>query len=318
MTRLVLHRTGQAAVVLVLASIVIFAAVHLLPGDPAAIYAGSNATPDVIASVHRSFGLDQPLPVQYIDWLANVLRGNLGVSFVSDVPVSQLIGQTLPVTLALGFATIAFAVFVGLGCGVVAARNRGRWIDRLVAAYNVVGLGVPNFWLGFVLLIVFAAKLRWFPVGGYTSASDNFVAWMRGLVLPAVALGAYLSAWQARFVRNAMLDVLAEDYVRTARSKGLGETAVLLRHALRNIMVPVLTVIGIQAGRVLSGAVVIETVFSIPGMGRLMVQSVLNRDYAVLQALLIVFVFTYLIINFLVDIANVMLDPRLRSDVLRG
>jgi ABC-type dipeptide/oligopeptide/nickel transport system permease component len=308
----VARRIVQAVPVLVLASIGIFALLHLVPGDPAVMLAGPDATPEIVSAIRHDMGLDAPVPVQYALWLGHVLRGDLGRSYVNRLPVSQLIGSALPATIELGLAALLLAVLFALPTGVIAAVWRQRPPDWLCTVVNGLTLAIPNFWLGILLIIVFGLVLGWLPPGGRVDPFRDLDAALRTLLLPAVTLGLPIGATLSRFTRAAMLEVLHEDYIRTARAKGLPGSRVVLGHGIRNALIPIVTVLGIQFGRLLGGAVIVESVFAWPGVGRLILQSVLNRDYLVVQGALLLLVIAFIVINLLVDLLYGVLDPRIR------
>jgi peptide/nickel transport system permease protein len=290
----------------------VFLLLRLTPGDPAAILAGDNATPEQLERIRISLGLNEPLYVQFFTWINKLLHGDLGVSLISNVPVLNMIGQRIEPTISIALATIIVAVVVAVPLGVLAAWKQGTWIDRFVMALSVLGFSVPVFVIGYVLIQIFAIDLRWLPVQGFKSLSAGFGPFLERLVLPTLALSFIYVALIARMTRASMLDVLGEDYVRTARAKGIGEIAVLFRHALRNAAVPVITVIGTGFALLISGVVVTESVFNIPGVGRLTVDAVLARDYPVIQAMILLTSLLYVTINLLIDVAYTLLDPRIR------
>jgi peptide/nickel transport system permease protein len=305
-------RLAQTVVVLFLASVALFLLVRLLPGDPALIYAGTDATDAVIQSVRRSMGLDQPIPVQYLAWLGHVAEGDLGKSFQSDFPVTRLLGQRLPATAELACAALLIAVVVAFPLGLWAAVREGSTVDYLVTGLAGLGLAVPSFWFGIVLILAFALGLGWLPASGYAASLAQPGELLRHLALPAVTLALPTACTLTRFVKSAVLDVMELDHVRTARAKGLIEGMVLRRHVVRNALVTVGTVIGLQIGRLLGGAVIIESVFAWPGLGHLLLDAILNRDYAVVQGGLLTFVVVFLVVNLLTDLAYGFLDPRVR------
>jgi len=310
----ILRRLVQLVPVLFLVSVIVFTLMRLVPGDPAQMALGSdaNADPALMAAMRHQMGLDQPIPVQYLLWLRNIAAGNLGDSYLSKLPVSQLIGDALPATVELAVAALAISLVIGVPLGVAAALAPGSRIDMLATSYTALSLGVPNFWLGILLILVFSLWLGWLPPGGRVDPIENPVLGLRSLVLPAIALAVHISAVVARFVRTAMLEVLHEDYVRTARGKGLPEGGVVIRHALRNALVPVLTVVGVEFGRLLGGTVIVESIFAWPGVGRMIVQAVSQRDYPIVQASILLLVGMFLAINLLVDVSYGVLDPRVR------
>lgn len=293
-------------------AIVVFLLLHLTPGDPAAVIAGDYARPEDIARIRANLGLDKPLHVQFIGWVGNVLRGDLGVSIFSDMPVTKLIGQRLEPTVALSISTIIFAILVAVPIGVLAAWKAGTWIDRSVMAFAVFGFSVPVFVIGYVLMYIFSLKLGWFPVQGYKPIADGFLPFLQSIALPTVALGIVYTALIARITRASVLEVLTEDYIRTAKAKGLTNNGLLIRHALRNAAVPIVTIIGIGIALLIGGVVVTESVFNIPGLGRLTIDAVLRRDYPIIQGVILVFSGVYVVVNLIVDILYTVLDPRIR------
>lgn len=299
--------------VLFMTSAAVFVLLRLTPGDPVLMYVGENATPEVVAAVREEMGLDGPLPAQFIPWLLRVLRGELGESFTSGLPVMELIRTRLPATLELAGAAMFITLVVAFPIGVVAAVRRGGAFDVSFTTLSAIGLAVPNFWIGILLILLFALTLRWLPPGGYVALTADPLSNVRFLVMPAITLALPTIAVLGRFVRSSMLEVLQMDYVRTARSKGLREAVVLYRHALRNALIPTLTILGLQFGRMIGGAVIVETVFGWPGMGQLILQAVGNRDYVVVQGALLAFVTLFLAVSVLIDIGMVVVDPRLRG-----
>jgi peptide/nickel transport system permease protein len=290
----------------------VFLLLRLTPGDPAAILAGDNATAEQLERIRNSLGLNQPIYVQFVSWTNQLLHGDLGVSLISHKPVLEMIGQRIEPTLSVAIATIILAIIVAVPLGVLAAWKHGTWIDRFVMGLSVLGFSVPVFVIGYVLIEAFAINLRWVPVQGFKSLSAGFGPFFERIILPTCTLSFIYIALIARMTRAAMLDVLGEDYVRTARAKGVGEVAVLLRHALRNAAVPVITVIGTGFALLISGVVVTESVFNLPGIGRLTVDAVLARDYPVIQGMILLTSFIYLAVNLAIDLAYSLLDPRIR------
>jgi peptide/nickel transport system permease protein len=285
---------------------------HLSPGDPAAIIVGDNATPAQIDAVRKQLGLDDPLAVQFVRWLSGVLRGDLGISIFSHEPVNKLIGQRIEPTVSLAATTILLAVAIAVSFGVLAAWKAGTWIDRLVMVLSVVGFSVPVFVVGYLLIYLFSIKLGWLPVQGYAPLADGFVPWIRHLILPSIALGLAYVALIARITRTTMLDVLAEDYMRTARAKGVATGPLLMKHALKNAGVPIVTVIGIGVALLIGGVVITETVFNIPGVGRLVVDAISQRDYPIIQGVTLIFSGVYVVVNLIVDLSYTVIDPRIR------
>ncbi|MCM0019063.1 MAG: ABC transporter permease [Tagaea sp.] len=290
----------------------VFSLLYFSPGDPAAIIAGDIATTEDIEKVRRTLGLDQPFFVRFGTWLWAILHGDLGTSIFSGIPVSTLIGQRVEATVSLAIVTLIFAVAVAVPLGVVAAWKAGGWIDRMVMVFAVFGFSVPVFVLGYLLIFFFSLELDWLPVQGFTSIREGFWPFLRQMILPALALGTIYIALIARMTRAAMLDVLSQDYVRTANAKGLRTDKVLLGHALKNAAVPIVTVIGIGVALLIGGVVVTESVFAIPGLGRMTVDAILRRDYPIIQGVILMFSFVYVLINLLVDLSYTLFDPRIR------
>jgi peptide/nickel transport system permease protein len=298
--------------VLGMVAIFVFLMLRLTPGDPAAIIAGDSATTAQIAEIREHLGLNEPIPEQFVTWIGNLLEGNLGESFFFKAAVSDLIQQRVGPTLALATSTILVTVLIAVPLGVIAAYKHGTLADRLVMAFSVVGFSVPTFVLGYLLIYLFAIRLDLFPVQGYRSIVDGFWPFLHRLVLPSITLSVIYIALIARITRASMLDVLGEDYIRTAHAKGLTNRAVLLRHGLRNAAVPIVTVIGIGIALLIGGVVVTESVYNIPGLGRLTVDAVLGRDYPTIQGVILVFSFAYVLINLLIDLSYTLFDPRIR------
>ncbi len=298
-------------VVLVVA-VTVFMIVRLTPGDPAAIIGGNSATSEDLDRIRVQLGLAQPLWTQFLLWAGKVLQGDLGFSFFLNKPVVELIAQRVEPTLSLAVGTLVLAVAIALPLGTLAAWRMGSWLDKAVMAFSVAGFSVPVFVIGYVLIYLLAMKLQWFPVQGYRRMADGLGPWARQLVLPCLTLAVTYVALLARVTRAAVSEALTEDYIRTARAKGISERAVLSHHALRNAAVPVVTVIGVSAALLLGGVVVTETVYAIPGLGQLTVDAVLNRDFPVLQGVVLFFALIYVAVNLLVDLSYLALDPRIR------
>jgi peptide/nickel transport system permease protein len=297
-------------------SLVVFLILRLAPGDPAAVIAGNSATNEDIAKIQVQLGLDRSIPVQYGIWMGNVFRGDLGFSYYLNKPVTELIAQRIEPTLSLAFGTVILALLIAVPLGTVAAWRMGGWLDRLLSGFSVAGFSVPVFVIGYLLIYLFAIRLEWLPVQGYKSISGPSAAgpwaWMRQLILPWMTLAMIYVALIARVTRASVSEALTEDYIRTARAKGISESAVLLRHALANAAVPIVTVVGIGIALLIGGVVVTETVYAIPGLGSLTVDAVLNRDFPVIQGLVLLFSVSYVLINLLVDLSYLVLDPRIR------
>jgi len=312
MTAYIIRRLLLTIPVMGLVALFVFLLLHLAPGDPAAIMAGDNASPDSIAEIRRKLGLDEPLWKQFLLWFANLMSGDLGRSMFWGDPVITLIAQRAEPTVSLAATTIVFAVSIALCLGVIAAANVGGALDRFVMGFAVMGFSVPVFVVGYVLIFVFAIELRWLPVQGYTPLAEGIGPWLHNLVLPTVALGLAYVALIARITRTTMLEVLAEDYIRTANAKGVARVPMLLRHALKNAAVPIVTVIGIGVALLIGGVVITETVFNIPGVGRLVVDAIARRDYPIIQGVIMVFSGLYVLVNLLVDLSYTFFDPRIR------
>ncbi|MEI7443485.1 MAG: ABC transporter permease [Burkholderiales bacterium] len=305
-------RLLQLIPTLFLVSVLIFGLQQLLPGDPALVMAGEEKDPAVIEQIRKQYRLDQPLPVQYAYWMGGVLRGDLGESMRLREPVSKLIAEKLPVTLQLASMAMVFALLIGLPAGVLSAVKKGTAWDVGANVFALWGLSTPNFWLGIMLIFLFSVQLGWLPASGYVSPFEDLGASLATTVMPAFVLGNAIAAVLMRHMRSAMLQAMSADYVRTARAKGLLEKTVVLRHALRNALTPVITLGALEFGTLLSGAVLTEQVFSIPGFGKLIVDAVFNRDYAVVQGVVLVTATVYVLLNLLADVLYVLVNPRLR------
>jgi peptide/nickel transport system permease protein len=291
---------------------IVFAILRLTPGDPAAIIAGDAATAGQLEEIRRHMGLDKPIYIQFVLWMGQLLRGDLGVSLISGVPVVGMIADRIGPSLALGTSTIVFTVILAVPLGVIAAWRQGKLLDRAVMAFSVFGFSVPIFVTGYLLIFFFSIGLGWFPVQGYRPLAAGFWPFYQRLILPTLALSTIYVALIARITRTSILEVMGEDYIRTARAKGVKESGVLMKHALRNAAVPIATIIGIGMAMLISGVVVTESVFNLPGLGRLVVEAVLARDYPVIQGLILLFSFIYILINLAVDILYTVFDPRIR------
>jgi peptide/nickel transport system permease protein len=308
----ILRRLAATIPVLFTVAVMVFLMLRLTPGDPAAIIAGDNATTQQILDIRTKLGLEQPILQQFFIWLGGLLRGELGESFFFRKTVFELISERIEPTLSLAFLTIVLAVCIAIPLGVLAAYKQGTWIDRIVMGFSVIGFSVPVFVIGYLLIYIFAIKLGWFPVQGYQRIGGGIWPWFRSLVLPAFTLSVIYVALIARMTRTSVLEVLSEDYIRTARAKGQTEMKVLFQHALKNAAVPIVTVVGIGVALLIGGVVVTESVYSIPGLGRLTVDAVLARDFPVIQAIILAFSLVYVLINLLVDLSYTIFDPRIR------
>ncbi len=308
----ILRRVLATIPVMLVVAVVVFLLLRLSPGDPAAIIAGDQATSHDIEQIRIQLGLDKPLVVQFFQWLWSLLQGDLGRSVFNNRPVLELIGQRLEPTISLAILTMLFAIVVAIPLGVIAAWKVGTWIDRAIMTFAVVGFSFPVFLVGYLLVFGFSLGWRFFPVQGYRDLAGGFVPFIRHLILPSVALGLVYTALLARMTRSTMIEVLNEDYIRTARAKGLAMDAVLLGHALKNASVPIVTTIGVGIALLIGGVVVTESVFAIPGIGRLTIDAVLQRDYPVIQGVILVVSFIYVMINLVIDLSYTLLDPRVR------
>ena len=312
MASFLLRRLGTSALVLVLASIVVFVGVRALPGDAALALAGEERDPVVLEQLREQYGLNDPVPVQYLRYVASSVQGDLGFSTRTGLDVREIIVDRLPVTLELALLSLLVGILIGIPAGSVSALRRGTWLDNVSNAFGLVGLSIPHFWLGLVLILVVSVQLGLLPASGFVPFFEDPLANLERMIMPAAVLGTGLSAVLMRQMRSAMLETLASDYVRTARSKGLSERQVVLVHALRNSLITVVTVLGLQLGGLISGAVITEAIFVIPGFGKLIVDAVFTRDYPVIQGVALVVVFGYVFVNLLVDLTYSFLNPRIR------
>ena len=310
--RTLLGRLGGMLAVLSLVSVLVFLLTRLAAGDPIAVLLGDQASLQDIEQARQRYGLDQPLWHQFVLWLGELLKGNLGQSIFLQMPVTQVLLDRAEPTALLALMSVGLAMLIGLPCGIVSAVWRGRWIDQCVSTLAMLGASMPSFWMGLMAIQILAVGVGWFPVSGYGDPQASLASRIHHLMLPALVLGTLNSALIIRFTRASMLDILNEDYIRTARSKGLAESVVVLQHALLNALVPLLTVMGLTLALMIGGAVVTETVFNLPGLGNLVVRAVLRRDYPVIQGALLVIAGVYVIINFLIDVMYVFVDPRVR------
>ena len=313
MLEFLLKRLAQIVPTLVFVSMLIFGLQQLLPGDPAKILAGEEQDPSVIAHLREKLHLDDPLPVRYGHWVGGVLQGDLGESVRTQQPVLELVRQKLPVTIQLALMAMSIALLIGLPAGIVSAVGRGTWWDSLANGFALWGISTPNFWLGILMILLFSVQLGWLPASGYVSPFEDLRANLAAMIMPAFVLGNAIAAVLMRHTRSAMLQVLSSDYVRTARAKGLREKTVVLKHALRNALTPVITLGALELGTLLSSAVLTEQVFTIPGFGKLIVDSVFNRDYAVVQGVVLITATAYITLNLLADLAYFLANPRLRG-----
>jgi len=312
MVSYILRRVLATLPVMGIVALFVFSLLYIAPGDPAAVIAGDQASPADVERIRQSLGLDRPFLVQFGTWFWGILHGDLGTSIFTSLPVAALIAQRIEPTLSLMAITLVLTIVIAVPLGVVAAWKAGSWVDRTIMAFAVFAFSLPVFVVGYLLAYVFALELEWFPVQGYTPLAQGFWPWLENLVLPAVALGGVYIALIARITRASMLEVLQQDYIRTARAKGLGQRSILFVHALKNAAVPIVTVIGIGIALLIGGAVVTESVFAIPGLGRLTVDAILRRDYPVIQGIVLMFSFLYTLVNLVVDLTYTLIDPRIR------
>ena len=312
MVSYILRRILSTLPVMGIVALFVFSLLYIAPGDPAAVIAGDQASPADVERIRQGLGLDRPFLVQFGTWLWNILHGDLGTSIFTNLPVSAMIAQRIEPTFSLMAITLVLTILVAVPLGVVAAWKAGSWVDRTIMAFAVFAFSLPVFVVGYVLAYVFALQFEWLPVQGYTPFKSGLWPWLRNLILPALALGSVYIALIARITRASMLEVLQQDYVRTARAKGLGQRNILFVHALKNAAVPIVTVIGIGIALLIGGAVVTESVFAIPGLGRLTIDAILRRDYPVIQGIVLLFSFLYVLVNLMVDVTYTLVDPRIR------
>lgn len=308
----VIRRLLQAIPVLILITGIVFTVVYFIPGDPAAVVLGRAATPDNLVRVRHEMGLDRPLPVRYGVWLGHMLRGDLGNSILSKQPVWTLIGRAFPITLYLSLFALLIAIAIAVPAGMLAALRRNSWVDLVCTTWAFLGVSIPSFWLAIVLVYIFGVRLGWVPLEGYVSPREDFVASLKTMILPAFTLGVFISGPLMRYLRSSMLQTLSQDFVLVARAKGLSERRVIAGHVMRNSLIPFVTALGIYTTYLIGGAVVVENVFALPGMGDLVVSAIGNRDYPLIQGVVLVVAFVIVLINIMVDILYSALDPRIR------
>ncbi len=314
MLRALLLKAAQAVPVILIVAVLTFLLLQLLPGDPAQAIAGADATQEAIARIRTQMGLDRSLGEQLGRWIWGLLRGDFGKSLTLNQPVLTAVGERMPITLSLSLLSMAITLPVGVGLGMAAAYWRGTWIDGTVMVAALIGLSVPGFWVGILAIILFSVVLGWVPSGGYVPISAGVGPWLSALILPAVVLALFQIGFLARMTRSAMLDILDQDYIRAARARGVGEWWTVVRHAFRNALLTVVTVSGIILSLLIGGSVIIEQVFSLPGIGRLVVQGILARDYPLVQGTMLLFGFAFVIVNLLIDVLYTLVDPRVRTD----
>jgi peptide/nickel transport system permease protein len=309
----VIARLLGGLLTLVLSAVIVFAIVHLIPGDPVSIILGREYDPAVAASMREFYGFDQPLHTQFVDWATSVLSGDFGNSMLSQQPVSDVLAERIPRTLYLMAGGVATALLISVPAGMIAARNRGRALDTGVTSATTLLMSIPQFFLGILLSLIVSVQLGLLPAAGYVDPLTDPWESLRHMILPWLTIGFTMSAFIARVLRSSLLDVLGQDYIRTARARGLGEAQLMSRHALRNAAIPTVTVVGLEIGYLMGGAIVVEKVFSYPGMGQLMIDSIIQRDYPLVQASILFFAAAFVVVNLLTDIAYALLDPRLRA-----
>jgi len=317
MTTYIIRRLMQALVVLILMTLLVFFIMRLLPGDPLLIYVAQSAniqamSPEVLDAMRHEFGLDKPIMSQYANWITGIFRGDFGTSIFYHEKVGRLMLERFPITLHLGLLALVIGAVLGVLAGLLAAVRRGKWLDKIVTPLTYLGITIPVFWLGILLIYTFGLKLHWLPISGYTSPFDDFWLSTRQLVMPVICLAVFGLAANARQTRSSMLEVTRQDFIRTAWAKGLSERKIIIKHAMKNSLIPVITLMGIGVGIIFGGSVLVETVFAIPGVGRLLVSSIFGQDYVVVQAITFVVAVIVLIVNLIVDISYGWLDPRIR------
>jgi peptide/nickel transport system permease protein len=312
--RVILRRIAGAIPVVLLVTLITFGLMRLIPGDVSAALAGVSATPAEREQIRHNLGLDQPVQVQLVRWYGDLLRGDLGRSLFLGKPVAQATFERLPVSLSLSAYSLVLTLVLGLGSGILAAMRQNSWVDQAAMMFAMLGISMPNFWIGLMMIVLFSVHLGWLPTGGYIPIEQDFVGWLRTATMPAVSLALLQVGLLARITRSTMLEVLRQDYVRTARAKGLPHYLVIGKHALANAMIPIVTVVGIIVSLLISGSVVTETVFSVPGVGQLLTSAILNRDYPMIQGALLFVTLLVVGINIAMDIAYAWLDPRVRYD----
>jgi len=317
MTAYITRRLIQSLIVLVIVTLMVFFVIRLLPGDPLTIYIAQNASieampPEMVDQLRHQFGLDKPIMVQYFNWVGNIFQGDFGTSIYYRENVGKLMLERFPITLHLGITALILGALLGILAGLLAAIRRGTWLDKIITPLTYIGITVPVFWLGILMILAFGLKLNWLPTFGYTSPIVDFWLSTRQIIMPVICLAVFGLAANARQMRSSMLEVTRQDYIRTAWAKGLSERVIIIRHALKNSLIPVITLMGIGIGTIFGGSVLVETVFAIPGMGRLLVTSIFGQDYVVVQAITLVIAVVVLVVNTLVDISYGWFDPRIR------
>lgn len=308
----IISRLLQAIPILILVSLIAFGIIYLIPGDAAVVIGGPSATPEELAQIRQNLGLDQPLHIQILTFYAHLLQGDLGRSLTLGIPVVDALLARSPITIGIAIYSLVLTILIGLGTGMLAALNHNRWIDQAATLFALLGVSLPNFWLALVMIVLFSVHLGWLPTGGYVPFSTDPIGWFRSATLPAVALALMQAGLLTRITRSTMLEVLNQDYIRTARAKGLPEWVVVGRHALANVMMPIVTMIGLVLSVLLSGSIVIETIFGVPGIGSLLGSAISNRDYPMIQGGLLFVTTALLLLNIVIDLLYTSLDPRIR------
>ena len=311
MTAYIIRRLIQMIPVVVLAAALVFTIFRLVPGDPVQVMLGPNPRPESVEAMHRKYGLDKPIPVQFVIWLGKAVRGDLGTSFINEQSVVSLVLEKVPATLELAILGMLLGSLIGIPAGLVSALTQDSWVDMIARVFSLFGFCTPRYWLGILLMLLFSLTLDWLPPAGYVPLSENVGENLRRVIMPVITLALPIAAEQMRFLRSSMLEVVRQDYVRTAHAKGLRERTVVLRHALKNALIPFLTIVGLQLGFSLGGSVIVETVFAWPGIGLLTIHSITVRDYAVVQGVVMFSAIAFLVVNLLVDILYTFLDPRI-------
>lgn len=314
MTAYLIRRILQIIPVVLLASMVIFVVFRLIPGNPIQVMLGPNPRPEAIEALNRQFGFDKPIPVQYVQWLGQALQGNLGVSFINNQSVVSLILEKLPATIELAVLGMVLGSLVGIPAGLITALKQDSWLDMVGRILSLFGFCTPQYWLGILLVILFTLTLKWLPPGGYVPLTEDVGANLKRIILPALTIGLHVGAEQMRFLRSSMLEVIRQDYIRTAHAKGLRYNVVIMRHALKNALIPFLTIVGLQLGFSLGGSIIVEQIFAWPGIGLLTIQSITVRDYAVVQGVVMFSAVIFVVSNLLIDMIYTVLDPRIRYE----
>jgi len=312
MANFLLRRMFTTLLVMLGVSFVVFMIIHLVPGDPVRVMLGLQADQAKIEKIHRQMGFDRPLLVQYADWLWSALHGDLGQSFITGESVAQAVGQRLPATLSLTLAALVVALIISLPSGTISALNPGSLIDYTAMFFSQIGVSIPNFWLGIMFILIFSLALGWLPPSGYASPMDDFWEWLQHLILPAVTVGLITASILTRFVRSAVLEVMYQNHVRTARAKGLAERYVVTRHILKNAAIPIVTIVGMQMASLLGGVIIVEVIFAWPGLGRLALDAVVRRDYPMVQGAVLLVALSFAVVNVIVDLTYIYLDPRVK------